>query len=121
MTLEGGLLRPEGGCMKTSPHDMLASHDFKRLVFRRWIISTVLTLALFVIYYGYIVLIATNKPFMAQRIGDGATTLGIPLGIAVIVVSWALTAGYVVWANTEYDREVRRLKDKVMHDHGRKA
>ena len=71
---------------------------FKRLVTRRWTISLVLLAALFATYYGYILLIAYDKPFMAQRIGR-VTTLGIPLGVAVILVSWVLTAVYVAWAN----------------------
>ena len=33
------------------------------------------------VYYGYIALIAFNKPFLAQPIGNGVTTLGVPLGV----------------------------------------
>ncbi len=98
--------------MKMSARRMLDSGEFKRLVARRWTISIVLTIALFLTYYGYIVLIATDKAFMARKIGE-VTTLGIPLGVAVILVSWGLTAIYVVWANRVHDTEVRRLKDKV--------
>jgi uncharacterized membrane protein (DUF485 family) len=91
---------------------MLASPAFRHLVRRRWMVSLVLLAALFATYYGYILLIAYDKPFMAQRIG-AVTTLGIPLGVAVILVSWVLTALYVVWANASYDPEVRRLRDQV--------
>ena len=91
---------------------MLDSPEFKRLVRRRWTISVALTACLFACYYGSIVLIAVNKPFLAQRL-SGATTLGIPLGVAVIVVSWVLTAAYVVWANRVYDPEVAALKARV--------
>ena len=98
--------------MRTSTHDMLASPAFKHLVRRRWMVSLALLAALFATYYGYILLIAYDKPFMAQRIG-AVTTLGIPLGVAVILVSWVLTALYVVWANASYDPEVRRLRDQV--------
>ena len=98
----------------TSTRDMLASPAFRRMVSRRWQISIALTVALFVIYYGYILLIAVNKPFMARKIGD-VTTIGIPLGVAVIVLSWVLTALYVVWANNVYDKEVKRLKEKLLH------
>ncbi len=100
--------------MKVSARAMLDSAEFKRMVAQRWTISVVLTLALFLLYYGYIVLIAVNKPFMARKIGD-VTTLGIPLGVAVIVLSWVLTYAYVLWANRVHDVEVRRLKDKVQH------
>ncbi len=98
--------------MKQSARRMLDSDDFRHMVTRRWTISVVLTIALFVTYYGYILLIAADKSFMAARIGE-VTTVGIPLGIAVILVSWVLTAIYVVWANRSHDVEVRRLKDKV--------
>jgi len=100
--------------MNTSARAMLDSAEFKRMVAKRWTVSVFLTVALFLLYYGYIVLIAVNKPLMARKIGD-VTTLGIPLGIAVIVLSWMLTYGYVLWANRVHDVEVRRLKDKVRH------
>jgi len=90
---------------------MLQSEEFRRLVSRRWTVSIVLLVCLFVLYYGYILLIAFNKPFLAQKIGE-YTTLGIPLGVGVIVGSWVLTAIYVVWANG-HDVEVARLKDQV--------
>jgi uncharacterized membrane protein (DUF485 family) len=95
-----------------SVHETLESHEFKSLVGRRWKISIGLTLALFVLYYGYIILIATDKSFLAQKIGV-VTTLGIPLGVAVIVISWVLTAIYVSWGNSTYDPEVAVLKDQV--------
>ncbi len=98
--------------MKLSSRRMLDSTEFKKMVGRRWTISILLTLALFVTYYGFILLIAADKPFLATRIGE-VTTLGIPLGIAVILVSWVLTAVYVIWANGVHDVEVRRLKDQV--------
>jgi uncharacterized membrane protein (DUF485 family) len=92
--------------------DLLASDDFRRLIARRWRLSLLLTAALFVVYYGFILLVAVNKPLLSTRIGE-ATTLGIPIGVAVIVLSWALTAAYVVWANRQYDPEVRRLVDRL--------
>ncbi len=98
--------------MKQTARQMLESHEFKQMVSRRWAVSVALTAVLFVVYYGYIVLIAVNKPFMAQRIGE-VTTLGIPLGVAVILLAWVLTAVYVVWANRTHDVEVRRLKDQI--------
>jgi uncharacterized membrane protein (DUF485 family) len=98
----------------TTIRQMLDSTEFKRMVSRRWEISIALTIALFVIYYGYILLVAVNKPFMSTKIGE-VTTLGIPLGVGVIVLSWILTAVYVVWANSAYDNEVKRLRDKIKH------
>lgn len=95
-----------------STEEMLASKEFKDLVRSKWTISVILTACLFVLYYGFILLIAVNKPFLARKIGD-FTTLGIPLGVAVIVISWVLTAVYVLWGNRSYDDSVQSLKDQV--------
>ena len=43
----------------------------------------------------------------------GATPIGIPLGAAVIVGSWVLTAIYIVWANRHYDPEAQRLRETL--------
>src|SRR4051812_17465458 len=88
--------------------EVLESIEFHRLVAGRWRVSLALTAALFVAYYGFILLVATNKPLLATRLGE-TVTLGIPLGAAIIVLAWLLTAAYVVWANRRYDPEVRRL------------
>jgi uncharacterized membrane protein (DUF485 family) len=92
--------------------ELLASAEFRHLVARRWRVSLLLTALLFVLYYGYILLIALDRAFVSERIG-ATTTLGIPLGVAVILGAWALTGAYVVWANRSYDGEVARLRDRV--------
>ena len=91
---------------------LLSTPAFRHLVTRRWRVSLMLTAALFVLYYGYILLIAINKPLLATRMG-GVTPIGIPLGAAVIVGSWILTGIYVVWANRYYDPEAQRLRDQL--------
>jgi uncharacterized membrane protein (DUF485 family) len=101
--------------MHQSARDVLDAPEFHRLVARRWRISLILTACLFVLYYGYILLIATQKAFLSRRLGE-TITIGIPIGAAVIVGAWALTAAYVVWANRHYDREVARLRGLIHHD-----
>ncbi len=99
---------------RKSAHEITESQAFKHLVARRWRVSLVLTVFLFLGYYGYILLVAMKKEFVSQKIGE-VTTLAIPLGVAVIVVAWVLTAFYVVWANKSYDPEVERLKGELEH------
>jgi len=93
-------------------NQLLSSPAFTRLVTQRWRVSLFLTGCLFVLYYGYILLIAVNKPLLARRFG-GVTPIGVPIGAAVIIGSWVLTALYIVWANRRYDPEVRRLRDDL--------
>ena len=61
------------------------------------------------LYFGFIVLIAFDKPLLATRLAPGLS-LGILLGAAVIVISWLLTWLYVHWANTRYDPRLRDLR-----------
>jgi uncharacterized membrane protein (DUF485 family) len=97
-----------------SAADVVASPEFKALVKRRWRVSMVMLVLLFVSYYGYVLVVAGNKEFVSQKI-DGVTTLAIPLGVAVIVFAWLLTAIYVAWANRSYDPEVERLRNEIRH------
>jgi uncharacterized membrane protein (DUF485 family) len=99
--------------MAKTAHDIVTSDRFKALVRKRWSVSIVLTILLFVLYYGYILLVAYNKPLLAVKVGQAAT-LGIVLGVLTIVGSWALTVAYVLWANSEYDREVDAIKRELV-------
>jgi uncharacterized membrane protein (DUF485 family) len=70
----------------------------KRTSFGWW-----LTLAMMVVYYGFILLVAFNKEFLSQRLGAGVMTIGIPIGFGVIVFTIIITAIYVKRANSEFD------------------
>ena len=70
----------------------------KRSSFGWW-----LTLAMMVVYYGFILLVAFNKPFLSQKLGAGVMTMGIPIGFGVIVFTIVITAYYVNRANAEFD------------------
>ena len=76
-------------------------HELRR---RRNVFGWSMTILMMVVYYGYIALIAFDKPFLAQRIGDGVTSLGIPIGLGVIIFTIAITGIYVRRANGEFDR-----------------
>jgi uncharacterized membrane protein (DUF485 family) len=91
---------------------VLESPELRELIRRRWTVSLMLTASLFLLYYGFILLVGLNKPLLATRIG-AVTTLGIPLGMAVIVGAWLLTAVYVVWANRRWDGAARALRARL--------
>ena len=69
-----------------------------------------LTAAVVGIYFGFILLVAYNKAFLARTIVPGLS-LGILLGALVIVCSWLLTWVYVRWANAHYDTALDRLRE----------
>ena len=81
----------------------------RALAAARWKVAITLTAAMVVVYFGFISLIAFNRPLLARRVAPGLS-LGILLGVLVIVASWLLTWIYVWWANARYDVELRRLR-----------
>ena len=89
---------------------MLADTRLADLAARRWKVQVILTAAMVAMYFGFILLIAYNKPLLARLVAPGLS-LGILLGALVIVVSWLLTLVYVRWANTHYDAALDRLRD----------
>lgn len=99
---------------KKSAHEILEDEDFKALHSQKNTISIILTILELVLYFGFIALIAFNKPFLAQKLNpDGATTIGIPIAVGTIVLSWVFTAIYIFWANNKYDAMVKQIKDRI--------
>jgi len=79
------------------------SSAFKTLQSRRNALALRLSLAMCVIYYGFILLIAFGKQILAMPL-IGVITLGLPLGLGVILSAIVLTGIYTRRANREFDR-----------------
>ena len=73
-----------------------------------------LTAAMMVVYYGFILLVAFDKPLLATRLGDGVMTIGMPLGLGVIVFTILITGIYVRRANKEYDALTEQIAKAVL-------
>lgn len=86
----------------THPAGNDSAMRIRELARRRWRVAITLTIAMVVLYFGFIALIAFNKPLLARKVTEGLS-LGILLGALVILASWLLTWFYVRWANTHYD------------------
>ena len=86
---------------------------FLQFVSTRNSYSIKMTLAMMVVYFGYILLVAFNKPFLATKVAAGATmSVGIPLGLGVLVFTIVITAIYVRRANSEFDD----IKDEIVRE-----
>jgi uncharacterized membrane protein (DUF485 family) len=82
---------------------ILKNPQYQELKAKRSRFGWWLTLAMMVVYYGFILLVAFNKEFLSQKLGDGVMTMGIPVGFGVIIFTIVITAIYVKRANTEFD------------------
>ena len=82
---------------------------YQQLRRKRNRLGLALTVLMLIVYYGYVALIAFDKEFLAQPIGAGVTTLGIPIGMGVIIFSVIVTGLYVHRANGEFDQLTRDI------------
>ena len=92
--------------------DLLNDPDFRAMARTKDTISLALTVVMLVLYFGFILMIAYKRELFGNRL-TGGITLGVALGVGVIVASWALTGIYVRWANSKYDAMVATLKRKA--------
>jgi len=86
---------------------------FQELVAKRTRFAWALSAAMLVIYFGFIFIIAFAPKILGTPIGSGVTTIGIPLGLFVIVSAFVLTGIYVYRANTEFDALTREIVEDV--------
>jgi uncharacterized membrane protein (DUF485 family) len=75
----------------------------------RWRVAISLTAAMMAAYFGFILLVAFNKPLLGTPLVAGLS-LGMLLGVLVIAAAWVLIWVYVRWANTHYDASLRGLR-----------
>ncbi|MDP3675443.1 MAG: DUF485 domain-containing protein [Novosphingobium sp.] len=93
---------------------LLKSPRFQTLVRARARLAWVLTAVMLIIFFGFILLVAFARGFLGQPVASGWTmTLGIPIGLGVIVSGIVLTAIYVRRANTRFDRLTREIREEA--------
>ncbi|TXM69429.1 DUF485 domain-containing protein [Methylobacterium sp. WL12] len=100
-----------GGTVLGSADDKVAkSPIFRQLVEERTRFGWILTGLMLAVYFGFIGLIAFDKSLLAVKIGSGTASLGLLLGVLVILFAFILTGIYVQRANGRYDDLTAALK-----------
>ncbi|MBV8911733.1 MAG: DUF485 domain-containing protein [Acetobacteraceae bacterium] len=96
------------------PHVAIMNNPrYQELVRSRNGLAWTLSIAVLAIYLGFIFLVAFDKPLLATKV-SGTTTLGIVLGVVVIVLAFLLTAIYVVRANGRFDELTDEIKREAV-------
>ena len=90
--------------MHAMTHDSVDS-----LAAARWRIAIGLTVAMMVVYFGFILLVAFDKPLLGTSVAPGLS-LGMLLGALVILTAWVLMWIYVRWANAHYDTAIAGMR-----------
>jgi uncharacterized membrane protein (DUF485 family) len=92
---------------------ILANPTYQKLIKARTGYGWLLTILVLIVYYGFILLIAFDKELLGSRLGAGVMTVGIPVGLFVIVFTVLITGLYVRRANSEFDELTAQLKKEV--------
>lgn len=90
-----------------------ANPKYQELVSKRSSYGWVLTALMMIVYYGYILVIAFKKELLAAKLGAGVMTVGIPVGLGVILFTIIITGIYVRRANSEFDALTKELLKEV--------
>lgn len=88
---------------------------YQELVSKRTRFGWLMAAIMLAIYFSFIMVIAFAPESLGRPLGpDSATTIGIPIGIGVIVSAFVLTGIYVYRANREFDRLTREIREEVL-------
>lgn len=101
--------------MKQELVDQIKSDpNFIHLVHARSKFAWTLTIAMLVIYFGFVLTIAFNPSILGTPLSArSVTTIGIPIGIGIIISAFILTGIYVRRANSEFDELTAKIKAKA--------
>lgn len=94
-------------------HKVSDTPAYRQLLKERSRIAWRLTAAMLAVYFGYVLLIAFDRSFLARPIGNSTITVGIPLGIGVILAGIVFTGIYVHRANRHFDALTRQIVEEA--------
>ncbi|MDB2705392.1 DUF485 domain-containing protein [Pseudomonadota bacterium] len=77
--------------------------QFHQLVKQRSRWAWSLASIILIMYFSFILLIAFSPEWLGQSINGGVITIGIPIGVLIILVAIILTGIYVHKANKDFD------------------
>ncbi|GGH25610.1 membrane protein [Alsobacter metallidurans] len=96
--------------MATASYETIEKNpSYQELVRKRSSFGWSLSAAMLVIYFGFILLVGYAPKVLGIPLGTGVMTVGIPVGLLVIISAFVLTGVYVARANAEYDVLVRKI------------
>ena len=91
---------------------ILQNPKFKEMVRKKSMLSWTLTGIMLFVYVGFMLLVGYNKEFLMTSVSGGVTTIGMPLGLSIIVLSFLLCGVYSYIANNKLDQ----LNEEAMRE-----
>lgn len=95
---------------KATVEKIKSNPSYIELVSKRSGFAWKLTILMLVVYYAFILVLAFNPEVLGASLSGGLTTVGIPVGIGIIIFSFVMTGIYVKRANSEFDDLSNKVK-----------
>jgi uncharacterized membrane protein (DUF485 family) len=89
--------------MALSALEIEKNPKFQELVATRKKLGWSLTVLTLIIYFGFILYIAFDPKLLGTPLGAGVMTVGMPVGLVVIIATFLIVGVYVMKANATYD------------------
>ena len=86
---------------------------FRKFVSFRNRFSVYLSLVIFVCYYSFIASVGFFPDVLGYRLGPSSISLGIIVGISIIVLSIISTGFYTLFANKYFDKEQAEVIEEL--------
>jgi uncharacterized membrane protein (DUF485 family) len=99
----------EGNMAASSLEEIQNNPKYQQLVTTRATLGRTLSIIVMIIYFGFILLVAFLPGFLGASLAGGVTTIGILVGVLVIVSAFLLTGFYVSRANSSYDTLTQQI------------
>ncbi|XXQ67500.1 DUF485 domain-containing protein [Neisseriaceae bacterium B1] len=94
---------------------VLANPKFQAMARQKSIVGWTFSAIMFFVYVAFIVIIGADPALFAQKVSEsGVTTVGIYVGVFVIVFSFLITLVYVSLANGRYENLTQEVIQEVM-------
>ncbi len=87
---------------------------YQQLVAKRSRFAWLLSIIMLVIYYAFILVVAFVPNVLGNKLSpDSVISVGIPIGVLIIVIAFVLTGIYVFRANGTFDELARQVKEET--------
>jgi uncharacterized membrane protein (DUF485 family) len=87
---------------------------YQELVSKRSRFAWILSIIMLIIYYAFILVIAFSPQTLGIKLSETSViTIGIPIGLLVIISAFVLTGIYVWRANGEFDTLTHQIKEEL--------
>lgn len=96
---------------------VLANPKFQAMARQKSIVGWTFSAIVFFVYVAFILVIGADPALFARKVSEnGVTTVGIYVGVFVIVFSFLITLIYVSLANGRYETMTQDVVREVMGD-----